>query len=918
MFEQYQANPNSVDETWRYFFEGIELGSENVVDVPKSNAPQLTVASTSSTAGTSAQDVSTIFQKEFKAIQLIEAYKRFGHLQANVNPLSTDKTVHPMLDLKNFGLTSADLNSKFHASAFIGLQVNATLKEIVDKLTLTYCSTIGVEFDHITDVAMKTWLTQEFETGISKISSITKEQKVRILERLTAAECFERFIHTRFVAKKRFSLEGGDALVPMMDSIVDEASNNGATDIVLGMAHRGRLNLLTNIFGKKYEYIFSEFDGKLSVEGTLGTGDVKYHMGYSKDYQTRSGKTMHLSMASNPSHLEFVNPVIEGMTRAKQKQRMNGSGSGMKYVIPMQIHGDAAFAGQGINYETIQLSGVEAYQTGGTIHIIVNNQIGFTALPTDSRATLYSSDLVKIMNCPVFHVNGDDPEACEFVARLATKFRQKFNRSVMIDIICFRKYGHNEGDEPSFTQPTMYKVIKDHVSTREIYAKKLSSTGVLDEAGSKSLVDQMNATLQASYDIAKAGKIDEGHNVSKFEGAWKGFRQAKDEDFQKLFPTGVDEKTLREIGKVISTWPKDFTPHSKLTRLIEQRGQMVEKGEGLDWGCAEALSFGSLLWEGTHVRITGQDSERGTFSHRHSVLYDFNNGKKYTPLNNLKTSQAHYAVFNSVLSEAAVLGFEYGFAWTEPKALVIWEAQFGDFANGAQVIIDQFIAAAEQKWLRMNGLTMLLPHGYEGQGPEHSSARMERYLQLCAQNNIQVCYPTTPAQIFHLFRRQVRREFRKPLIVMTPKSLLRLPEAVSKLTDLTTGGYQDVIADEVQNPRKIIFCTGRIYYDLLKARLANPAAQNVALVRVEQLYPWPANQVEAVLRKYSSAKEVLWVQEEPKNMGAWHFVRDYIASQISMAVKFQFCGRDPQASPAVGSEKVHEKEQKHIIEEALK
>lgn len=922
MFSRYNEDPNSVDESWQYFFDGLELASDVSQVTPNGHAaPSVSPsASPAPAAPTTAGGVNL----EAKVGELIQHYRELGILLANINPLSAPPKQHPLLELSAFGLTQADLERKFTAAQSLGFSGPATLREIIERLRETYCSSIGVEYTHMGDPAAREWLQARMESTRNR-AVLSKDVKARILEKLTQAESFERFLHTRYVAQKRFSVEGGEALIPALDCLINEAAEHGAVDVVMGMAHRGRLNVLVNIFGKKYEAIFSEFEGNYQADTSSGEGDVKYHMGYSADHRTPTGKEVHLSLANNPSHLEFVNPVVQGVARAKQRLRAveksasnrDLSESFLK-VVPVTIHGDAAFAGQGIVYETIQLSLLNGYATGGTIHFVANNQVGFTTMPRDSRSTTYATDLAKMLETPIFHVNGDDAEAVFYVTQLATQFRQKFHRDVVIDLICYRKYGHNEGDEPSFTQPLMYKQIKDHPSPREVYAKALASQGALTAAEIQAPLDVMAEKLNAAHAIAKQNK--DAPKVSTFEGHWQGLRRSSDEDFLQSANTKVEERVLKEIGKKLGQVPPGFHPHSKLVRLLEARTQQVESGKALDWGTGEALAFGSLVWEGTHVRLSGQDCERGTFSHRHSVLYDFDTNQSFTPLNNLKDVQAEYAVFNSALSESAVLGFEYGYGLADPKALTIWEAQFGDFANGAQVIIDQFIASGESKWQRWCGLVMLLPHGYEGQGPEHSSARLERFLQLCARNNLQVANLTTPAQIFHALRRQVRREFRKPLVVMSPKSLLRHPMAVSDLSEFTNNSFQEVLDDPTnpKKPRRVIFCTGKIYYELAAAR-AERKINDVAIVRVEQLYPWPAHKIAPIFKAYSSAADVYWVQEEPRNMGAWSFVRDYLSEAVAgTGHKLTYVGRGMAAAPAVGSHKVHDKEQKSIVEEALK
>jgi 2-oxoglutarate dehydrogenase E1 component len=936
MFQRYLADPNSVDESWRYFFDGMEIGGGSLEVEIETNghatngngnglngsaraampAMPLSIAP----AGASVTTLSPALNSEAKVAELIQTYRELGILLADINPLQKPAQAHPLLELSSFELSNADLEKRFTAAKRMGLSTSSTLREILAALRETYCGTIGVEYTHIQDPNARDWLQTRMESSRNH-ATLTREEKKRILGKLTEAESFERFLHTRYVAQKRFSVEGGDGVIPMLDCLIDEAGELGATDVVLGMAHRGRLNVLTNLFGKKYEYIFSEFEGAFNADTSAGEGDVKYHMGYSADYKTQHGKQLHLSLASNPSHLEFVGAVIEGVARAKQKSKNADLTQSHNNVVPVAIHGDAAFAGQGVVYETLQMSLLNGYATGGTIHIVINNQVGFTTAPRDSRSTTYSTDLAKMLATPIFHVNGDDAEAISYVVRLAMQFRQRYHRDVVIDLVCYRKYGHNEGDEPTFTQPLMYRQIKEHPSPREIYAKRLIEEGAVSAEEAEGMVSAMTEKLTAAHAIAKQTKTPPA--VSVFEGAWKGLHRANDDEFRAPTVTKVSEKTLKEIGKKLNQFPAGFHVHPKLVSVLDKRAKQIESGTGLDWGAAEALAFGSLVQEGTPIRLSGQDAERGTFSHRHSVLYDFENNNSYTPLSNLKEGQAAYEVYNSHLSETAVLAFEYGYSIADPKTLTIWEAQFGDFANGAQVIIDQFIASSESKWQRMSGLVLLLPHGYEGQGPEHSSARLERFLQMCARQNMIVCNITTPANIFHALRRQVRRDYRKPMVVMSPKSLLRHPAAISNLSELATGGFEEVLDDPTppKKARRLVFCSGKVYYDLAAAR-AERKITDIAIVRVEQLYPWPAHKIEPLLQKYSTAKEVVWAQEEPRNMGSWNFVRDFlpdaVADVFGTKVKLGYVGRPPAAAPAVGSSKVHEKEQKSLVEEALK
>ncbi len=907
MFAQYLANPDSVDDSWRFFFEGIELGAQ-VAPEAKPNGH--------------AEDGAFDLSSEAKVADLIAAYREYGRLVADIDPLNTPPATHPLLELARFGLADADLDRSFTAGRLIGIGP-AKLREILTALRETYCRSIAVEFTHIDDPSSRLWLQQKMEATRNRPTLDPATRKL-ILKRLTESESLERFLHTRYVAQKRFSLEGGESTIPALDCMIEVGADLGAKEFVLGMAHRGRLNVLVNIFGKKPEHVFVEFEGTYKLDTAMAEGDVKYHKGYSADPLTRGGHQVHLSLASNPSHLEFVNPVVEGVARAKQTRLDDRERT---KVIPILIHGDAAFAGQGVCYETLNLSQLEGYCTGGTLHLVINNQVGFTTSPQDARSTTYSTDLAKMLESPIFHVNGDDPEAVWYVSRLATEYRQKFKSDVVIDLICYRKHGHNEGDEPSFTQPLMYKKIKTHPSTRELYEKALSAAGLVPEPDAKALVDEAMAKFSSAQELAREKKPNPHQSV--FEGAWKGLRQPTEKDLFKPAKTAVDEKALRSIAERINRMPPGFHLHPKLGRFFEARAKAVADGIGIDWGNAETLAYATLVAEGHAVRLSGQDAERGTFTHRHSVLSDSETGERHTPLHHVKDGQALFAVHNSHLSEVAVLGFEFGYSLAYPESLVIWEAQFGDFANGAQVIIDAFLASAESKWQRMSGLVLLLPHGYEGQGPEHSSARLERFLQLCGRNNLFVCNLTTPAQIFHALRRQVIWDFRKPLIVMSPKSLLRHSQAVSKMADFTQAGFQEVIDDArleeasvAKKAKRVLLCSGKLYYELVAEREAK-SRTDVAVVRLEQLHPWPAARLEALLARYPAAKDLVWVQEEPRNMGAWSFVfntwsgglDDFRERAGSRAIRY--VGREIGAASAVGSHKVHEEEQRAIVQKAF-
>jgi 2-oxoglutarate dehydrogenase E1 component len=905
LLEKYSKDPESVDPTWRFFFEGLEFGASELA--PASGEPN----------GAAEVSASTLdHQAEVKVAELIHAYRDEGKTIATIDPLTPPASSSPMLDLTRFGLTAADLEKTFASGRMIGIG-QAKLKDIIARLKSVYCGTIGAELSHITNPDERKWIQDKFEAQATVPTPDTETRKF-IIKRLTESETFERFLHTRYVAQKRFSVEGGESTIPALDCIIEVGAQLGATDFVLGMAHRGRLNVLVNVFGKKYEQIFTQFEGAYKLPADSGEGDVKYHMGYSRDFVTRDKKNVHLSMASNPSHLEFVAAVVQGVARAKQDT--SGDTQRTK-VVPIAIHGDAALAGQGVCYETIAMSQLEGYTTGGTIHIVINNQVGFTTSPKDARSTGYSTDLAKMLETPIFHVNGDDPEAVWWVSKLAIEYRQKFRKDVFIDLVCYRKHGHNEGDEPSFTQPLLYKKIKAHPSTREIYAKKLAGAGVLTEDQSKLLVEEVTKLMTEAQTRTKAEAP--APFISALEGRWQGLKRGTEEDCFKAVKTAVSEKTLLELATKINALPSGFHLHPKLNRFFEARMRAVQEGRGIDWGNGESLAYASLVNEGIPVRLSGQDAERGTFTHRHSVLNDFETGEAYVPLNRIREGQAAFRVHNSLLSETAVMGFDYGYSLADPKSLVLWEAQFGDFANGAQVIIDQFLASSESKWQRMSGLVLLLPHGYEGQGPEHSSARLERFLQLCGRNNMTVANFTTPAQFFHALRRQIVRDFRKPMVVMTPKSLLRHPQAVSTLSDFSQGTFEEVIPDtNVKKAKRILLCSGKVYYDLLAARDERKAA-DTAIVRVEQLYPWPAAKLAAILEQHSSA-EIVWTQEEPRNMGAWSYVFNLwnggtgeFAKQVGSRT-IRYAGREIAAAPAVGSAKVHEVQQKTLIEEALR
>ena len=843
-----------------------------------------------------------------RVYQLVNAYRVRGHLFAKIDPLGTPPEAAPELELSNFGLTESDYDVTFPTVGVAGIPERATLREIIAHLSATYCGSIGVEFTHIEEPEARDWLQNAMESTKNR-ASLDRDETIRVLTRLTDAEIFEQFVHKNFLGSKRFSAEGAESMIATLDLLIDYAAGHGVEEIVLGMAHRGRLNVLANIMGKNVREIFAAFRDS-NPERNLGRGDVKYHLGASADRVTSTGRTVHLSLAFNPSHLEFVNSVVEGRVRAKQdRQKRLG-------VMPLLIHGDAAFMGQGIISETLNMAGLEGYTTGGTVHLVVNNQIGFTTLPQDSRSTRYCTDITRMMKVPVFHVNGEDPEAVIQVTRLAIEFRQRFGKDVVIDMLCYRRYGHNEGDEPRFTQPVMYHLIDAKPTVREVYVNKLARSGqITTELGDK-LKTERQAALEQALEEEKKG--DWLRAPSAMEGIWTPYYGGPDGRVENV-DTRVSEQKLNELATKLAELPEGFHINPKIKALLDLRRDRVASNTPFDWGTAEHLAFASLVAEGRRIRLSGQDSRRGTFAHRHATIYDTQNGQRFTPLAKVgEQNGGKFEVYDSPLSESAVLAFDYGYSLDCPEGLVIWEAQFGDFVNGAQVIIDQFIVSAEDKWLRLSGLVMLLPHGYEGQGPEHSSARIERFLQLSASDNIQVCNLTTPAQLFHVLRRQVLRPWRKPLVIFTPKSLLRHKEAVSTTADLSNGSFQRVIPDAETDPRnvkRVLLCAGKVYYDLLAARRALKR-QDVAIVRLEQLYPVGPELIEA-LSVYADGTRLVWVQEEPRNMGPWYFLNANLRSIIGERLPLSVVARAAAASPATGSKASHDLEQKRLIGEAL-
>ncbi|MDX1960792.1 MAG: 2-oxoglutarate dehydrogenase E1 component [Leptospiraceae bacterium] len=892
IYENYKKNPNSVSSDWQLFFRDLETSSYSV---PTNGNGK---------SGFALKDAEASSLPEMGIMNLLNAYRRQGHLAADLDPLGLLKPNRSFIDQKLANLKPEDMEQIVPTgNPTLG---KAKLKDVIAWYEKTYCSTIGCEQYYIVNDEEREWLQNKMESTANSYP-LSKEIKLRLFKKLYQADYFENFLAKKFVGKKRFSLEGGETMIPIMDTIIEESGVYNMEGIIFGMAHRGRLNFLVNSIQKPASLIFAEFEEKSDGNSYA---DVKYHLGYSNTIKTQAGKEVKLSLAFNPSHLEAADPVVTGNVRARQNLYKDKN---REKFMPVLVHGDAAFAGQGVVAETLNLMNLEGYSTGGTFHIIVNNQIGFTTLPNESRSTLYASDLAKGFQIPIFHVNGDDPEAAYRSVRLLLEYRQKFHKDVIIDLICYRRLGHNENDEPAFTQPQMYNIIKTHEPTVNLYEKKLISSGEATKEELENIKLEVRNWLEDSFNEAK--NKDVKMKVDTMGGVWEGLSI-------ELTPVEPDTKItpdkIQRVTKALSEWPKDFTPNPKLSKLMENRGKMGKGEVSMDWGFGECLAFGTLLDEGYKVRVSGQDAQRGTFTHRHAVVIDMNNGAKYVPLANISKSQADIDVINSSLSEYSVLGFEYGYSLANPNALVIWEAQFGDFANTAQVIFDQFISSSEVKWKRMSGLVVLLPHGYEGQGPEHSSGRLERILQLCADNNMQVANCTTPAQYFHLLRRQMHRKFRKPLIVMTPKSLLRHPQAISTVKDITEDVFHSVLNDTIIDPSKakrLVFCSGKVYYDALDAR-EKAGIKDISLIRIEELYPFPKEIVKKIISD-SKNPELVWLQEEPQNQGAWNFIRDDFDDLIGKAGSIRYVGRKRSASPACGHLKLHLKEQEEIVKQAL-
>ena len=884
LYQSYLQNPESVDISWQKFFEGFEFAQKH-----------FPVKSSSET-------ISPVVQKEFDVINLINAYRKSGHLFTDTNPVRKRREYLPTLAIENFNLTASDLDTEFDAGVRIGIG-RAKLKDIVAHLAATYCQSIGVEFMYIRRPDVLRWMKLQMEKSKNQ-PNFSIEEKRRILQMLNKASVFESFLHKKFVGEKRFSIEGAESLIPALDAVISKGAELGVEEFVVGMAHRGRLNVLANIFHKKYDDIFGEFEGK-DYEDKKFEGDVKYHLGYTSQYNASSGKDVSISLCPNPSHLETVGPVAEGISRAKLD---HDYANDYDKLCPIVIHGDAAVAAQGVVYEVVQMAKLDGYKTGGTIHIVINNQVGFTTNFTDARSSIYCTDVGKVTLSPVFHVNGDDVEALVYTVRMAMEFRQLFKGDVFIDLLCYRKYGHNEGDEPRFTQPLLYKAISTHPNPLQIYNAKLAEQGIVGAGLVKEMEKQFADELQERLNLSKE---KEKTFITQFLGeTWTNIRKSDFDDFESSPETGVSKKILTDIATKLTAIPEGKKFFKKIEKIQQDRNDMVFKTNKIDWGMAELLAYGSLLLEGHPIRFSGQDVERGTFSHRHAVIKLEDSEGEYVPLSNLSDKQAAFQIYNSLLSEYAVLGFDYGYAMASPNDLVIWEAQFGDFVNGAQIIIDQYLVSGEEKWKTMNGLVMLLPHGYEGQGAEHSSGRMERFLQNSTHDNIQVANCSTPANMFHIIRRQLKREFHKPLIVFTPKSLLRLPACVSPLEDFVKGSFQEII--DTNNPKpeqteRVLLCTGKIYYELLKKR-EETESDNVVIVRLEQLNPLPHAQLKALVGRYKKAKQWVWVQEEPENMGAWSYMmrsmRDLNLDVVSLPAS---------ASPATGSPRVHEMRMNKMI-----
>ncbi len=914
VYAAYLQNPDGVDERWRAYFDSLkEKGDGQGPDTDHSTIRESFAREGQHSRRLTAEHfnrvIASVESKQVSVLQIINAYRFRGHQNADIDPLKLTPGM-PLPDLlpSFHGLNDADMDAVFNTGSLAGAE-QATLREIISQLRETYCGYVGAEYMHITSTSQKRWLQERLESCRAKLE-LTPQQRIDILERLVAAEGLEKYLHTKYVGQKRFSLEGGESLISLLDYLLQKAGAHGAKEVVLGMAHRGRLNVLVNVLGKSPATLFQEFEGRFDPSTDEGSGDVKYHQGFSSDIETPGG-LIHLALSFNPSHLEIISPVVEGSVRARQHRRMDKEG---KKVLPVIIHGDAAFAGQGVVMETFNMSQARGFTTGGSIHIIVNNQIGFTTSSLlDARSTFYCTEVARMVQAPILHVNGDDPEAVVFAIHLALEFRMQFGKDVVIDMVCYRRHGHSEADEPSATQPLMYKKIRQHTPVAKLYSDRLIEERVLTE--------EQVANIQSRYRDA----LDKEQNVSphvvfdlkKRMIDWSPYLKTH---WRHAVDTFVPNEVLRELGEALTTLPDGFQTHPRVARILEERFRMSRGEIDIDWGFAETMAYATLLRDGYSVRVSGQDCGRGTFFHRHAVIHDQASGESYIPLQHLFEDQPDLTVIDSLLSEEAVLGFEYGFSATEPKCLTIWEAQFGDFANNAQVVIDQFIISGQAKWGRLSGLVMFLPHGFDGQGPEHSSARLERYLQLCAEDNVQVCVPTLPAQMFHLLRRQLLRPYRRPLIVMTPKSLLRHRASTSPLSQLEEGGFR-VVIDEIDDidysgVSRLVFCSGKVYFDLFQEREKRNMS-DVVIIRIEQLYPFPEEEIREILARYVNAKTVVWCQEEPENQGSWQFIRYRLMDLLRAEQSLRFAGRPASASPAVGYLKKHTAQQRQLVEDGL-
>ncbi|MCK5797424.1 MAG: 2-oxoglutarate dehydrogenase E1 component [Deltaproteobacteria bacterium] len=902
LFETWKANPEGVPASWRSFFAGVTFATQ----------PQEGATRASAGAAARASEEAQAARMQSNVASLIYGYRSQGHLLAQTDPLGSNPTEHEALDFRNWDFSEADLDTVFD-TGHLGANDRLPLREIIAFLKETYCRSLGVEYIHIQDRRQRRWLQENFEPMRGKMER-SPEEKLRLLQALVDAEQFESFTQSRYLGQKRFSLEGAETLIPALRGLIEAAPDLGCEEIVFGMAHRGRLNVLCNILGQSYEEIFNEFEGRVLPKSVQGAGDVKYHKGYGSTYQTLVGAPVSLTLTANPSHLEAVDPVVEGRARAKQRQR--GDTHERKRVLPLLIHGDAAFAGQGVVAETLNLSQLEGYRTGGTVHIIINNQIGFTALPEESRSSPYPTDVAKMIEAPIFHVNGDDPEAMLFATELAFRFRQRFHRDVVVDMVCYRRHGHNEGDDPVFTQPQLYRKIKDRPTVRLQYMQKLVGEGILSQEDAEQRIADFRLRLEDA--LARARESIKPLKTSAFSGRWRGL--ASRFSFEKV-KSAPDRETLELVARTVNAVPDGFRLNPKVQKKLPLRFEAFRAGGPIDWAFAETLAMGTLLLEGTPVRLSGQDSQRGTFSQRHAVWKDIERDEEYIPLNNLADYQSPFYVYNSSLSEASVLGFEYGYSLSEPDMLILWEAQFGDFVNGAQVILDQFLAGAESKWQRDSGLVLLLPHGYEGQGPEHSNAYLERFLAACAQNNLQVCSVTTPAQYFHVLRRQTKRNFRMPLVLMTPKSLLRHKRVISQTSELLGGTFEEILPDPDPplRARRLLLCSGKVYWDL-SVRRKRDSVEDVAIIRIEQLYPFHEEKLRELLVAHGDADDVVWVQEEPKNRGAWSYVFPKLVEIFSdhfAQGRLGYVGRQASASSATGSLSIHREEYEAILQAAL-